>query len=216
MENLSLRERKFAKTKINITNNVIGKLAKTPFDNISIKEVCHEVEISEATFYNYFPKKTDIIDYFTSLRLYRHFWTLKQVDKDNTDPILTIKRFFEILADNIEIPVFNEIFAFYVKEQHHDNMRTDISVSEKIYAFPECEGIENLKQKNTRQFLTEQIEDAIAKKILKPDTDVYKLATILLIILYGSLIFAVTDKKNDIKTYYETQLNSTFESLKLK
>lgn len=213
MKKLSLREKKFAKTKINITFNLIEKLAHTTFDNISIKQICEDIEISEATFYNYFPKKTDIIDYYTSLKLYKHFWCLKKITKDDDTPIQKIRNFFNVWAENIQIPVFNEVFTFYHKNKQYDHMKTAISVSEKITAFPECEGIETIKTKNTVSFFTDQIEEAKKKNLLPKKTDTKKLVLILHIIMHGSAIFSQNDENNTLKDYYETQLNSTFESL---
>lgn len=216
MKKISLREKKFAKTKLNITFNVIEKLLNTSFENVSIKQVCEDVEISEATFYNYFPKKTDIIDYYTSLRLYKHFWCLKQITKEDDSPLDKIRNFFHVWAENIQIPVFNEVFTFYYKNKQYDHMKTQISVSEKIIAFPECEGIESIKTKNTVNFFAEQIEEAKQKKILDPKTDTKKLVLILHIIMHGSAIFSQNDENNSLQDYYDTQLKSTFESIILK
>lgn len=216
MTNLPLREKKFARTKISITFNVIEKLLHTSLDNISVKEICREVEISEATFFNYFPKKTDIIDYYTSLKMFKHFWVLKQKTKESDNPIETIKAFFDVIAENIRPAIFNEIFCFYFKNKQYDNMTTKISASEKIIAFPECDGIETIQKKTTTEFLSEQVAKAIKENIFKKDTDIFKTVTILHIILYGSLIYSHTDQKNSLKDYYATQLNSTFESIKQK
>lgn len=213
MDNLPLREKKFARTKVSITFYVIEKLLHTSLDSISVKEICREVEISEATFFNYFPKKTDIIDYYTSLRMFKIFWLLQKKTNQSNDPIVRIRCFFDIVAENFRPAVFNEIFCFYFKNKQYDNMNTKISASEKIIAFPECEGIETIPKKNTAEFFSHEVTAAVEKNIFKQDTDIVQIVTILHIILYGSLIYSHTDPKNSLKDYYETQLNSTFESL---
>lgn len=214
MNNLPLREKKFARTKVAITFNLIEKLLHTPFENISVKEICREVEISEATFFNYFPKKSDIIDYYTTLKMYQNFWNLKEKNKITTNPIENIKSFFAVMAESTRPTVFNEIFCFYLKNKHYDNMKCKISATEKIIAFPECKGIEELPPMTTHEFFTQELKKAINEKLINESTDVVKTVTILHIIMYGSLVFAHTDPKNDLKDYYKTQLNSTFESLK--
>ena len=50
----SLRERKYAKTKISLANAFMERLKTKRFSDIAIKEVCENVEVSEGTFYNYF------------------------------------------------------------------------------------------------------------------------------------------------------------------
>jgi AcrR family transcriptional regulator len=51
---ISLREEKYAKTKIAILNLVLEKLEKTTFDQINIADICKEIGVSKRTFFNYF------------------------------------------------------------------------------------------------------------------------------------------------------------------
>lgn len=51
---ISLREEKYARTKIAILNLVLEKLEETSFDEIRIADVCREIGVSKRTFYNYF------------------------------------------------------------------------------------------------------------------------------------------------------------------
>ncbi|NLE65671.1 MAG: TetR/AcrR family transcriptional regulator, partial [Elusimicrobia bacterium] len=60
----SLREKKFVKTKVSLMQEFMKRLKSTRFSEISIKEVCETVEVSESTFYNYFPQKVDVVCYF--------------------------------------------------------------------------------------------------------------------------------------------------------
>ena len=70
----SLREKKHARTKIAIMNAFIKRLEKTRFDDISIREICKSVEVSEGTFFNYFSEKIDIINYYSHLLFLKIFW----------------------------------------------------------------------------------------------------------------------------------------------
>lgn len=51
---ISLREEKYARTKIAIMNLVLEKLEETSFDQINIADVCREIGVSKRTFFNYF------------------------------------------------------------------------------------------------------------------------------------------------------------------
>lgn len=51
---ISLREEKYARTKIAILNLVLEKLEEASFDQISIADVCREIGVSKRTFFNYF------------------------------------------------------------------------------------------------------------------------------------------------------------------
>ena len=67
----SLRQRKFARTRLALAEAVTNHLAVAAFDTLSVKALCERVQISEATFFNYFPRKEDLIVYLDRL------WTLE-------------------------------------------------------------------------------------------------------------------------------------------
>ncbi len=58
---LSLREIKYAKTKFEIVEAAWEHLATESFETCSVKDLCKKVQISEATFFNYFPKKEQLL-----------------------------------------------------------------------------------------------------------------------------------------------------------
>lgn len=67
LEKLSLRERKFATLKLKILDSFIEKSKETKVENISVKEIAKELQISEMTFYNYFKNKKELFVYFIEL-----------------------------------------------------------------------------------------------------------------------------------------------------
>src|SRR5215210_4290457 len=68
---ISLRERKFAKTKLALLRAAVTRLEQKRLSEITVKELCEHVQVSEATFFNYFPRKDDLLHYFTRI------WTLE-------------------------------------------------------------------------------------------------------------------------------------------
>ena len=63
IEQYPLRERKHAQTKVDLGKAFFNELCKTGFYNVSIKKVCQIANVSEGTFFNYFPQKVDILCY---------------------------------------------------------------------------------------------------------------------------------------------------------
>jgi hypothetical protein len=57
IEDIALREKKFAKTKIDLLNTFYEKLKTEKLEDISVKDLCMETNISYKTFFNYFSKK---------------------------------------------------------------------------------------------------------------------------------------------------------------
>ena len=67
----TLREKKFARTRLSLAQATTNHLEAAAFETLSVKALCERVQISEATFFNYFPRKEDLIVYLD------HLWTLE-------------------------------------------------------------------------------------------------------------------------------------------
>jgi len=98
VKDYSLRQIKHAKTRIAIMDAFIKRLEKTRFDDIAIREICKSVEISEGTFFNYFPQKIDIVNYYVSLMFIEVIWKMRK-DAPSNEYINTINTFFAIMAE---------------------------------------------------------------------------------------------------------------------
>ena len=59
---------------------------------MSIKEICEEVQISEGTFFNYFPKKNDILNYFIALWSIEVKFYINELDQEK--PLEAIENAF--------------------------------------------------------------------------------------------------------------------------
>lgn len=67
LENFPLKERKFARTRMNLIFGLLQLLESRSYDDIKIIELCQFAEISEPTFYNYFPEKDDLILHYIQI-----------------------------------------------------------------------------------------------------------------------------------------------------
>jgi len=94
---LSLREKKYATQKLKILDTFDEKLKTKVLADISVKEICKELEISEMTFFNYFGSKKEVLVYYIEL------WSLEMQEliKD-AKPIEAIYLIFEQTAKTIE------------------------------------------------------------------------------------------------------------------
>lgn len=96
---LPLRERKHARTKLALVNAAIQRLEATPLEEVTVNALCDDVEISEATFFNYFAKKGDLLDYYVQL------WTLEitwQIRQSNQQGLAAIDTFFALAATRFQ------------------------------------------------------------------------------------------------------------------
>src|SRR5579862_3458949 len=58
---LGLRERKKQRTRQLIADTAWGLFSERGFDEVPVAEVAREAEVSEATVFNYFPTKEDLV-----------------------------------------------------------------------------------------------------------------------------------------------------------
>jgi AcrR family transcriptional regulator len=171
---LSLRERKHAQTKIALAEAVMERLKTKRLKDISVKEVCETIPVSEVTFYNYFPRKTDVLVYILKLWHLNMGWHLKQWETEKSN-IEIIEAFFDFAAREIgQYPwVMNDTLAFFLQKRG-DVCFEDISVAEKLLAFPELKGIEEIslpRNPKEKPMLDKYIDRAIAKGELSEETD---------------------------------------------
>ena len=97
LSQLSLREKKQATLKLKILDTFDEKLKTKALADISVKEIAHDLEISEMTFFNYFGSKKEVLIYFIEL------WSLEmQLCIEGIEPIKAIYRIFEETAIMIE------------------------------------------------------------------------------------------------------------------
>ena len=136
----SLREKKYAKTKIALAKAFIERLKTTKFSDISIKEVCEGVEVSEGTFFNYFPQKIDVAYYYQQIVGLKISYELKKnAEKMNSRQL--IEFLFDRIAEEMEQPyLFYELISLFTGEKKRPGVIATITPAEKYYAHPDCPG----------------------------------------------------------------------------
>jgi AcrR family transcriptional regulator len=214
-EEYSLRERKHAKTKIAIMDAFIKRLEKTRFDDISIREICKSVEVSEGTFFNYFAEKIDIIDYYSSLLFLKIFWkTQNEVPAGKY--LAAIESVFKNVATELNnINIIYQIISAIIMQRERPKA-TLISDSEKHFAFPYYKEIEDIPVVFIDTFLEKCLKEAVKNGELPKKTNVDDVLVSLLTILGGTLL---ATKFTNIKSqayHYMRQLNLLWKGLGVK
>ena len=207
-----LREKKHAKTKLALTESFTKRMELEEYDAISIKEVCQQVEVSEATFFNYFPKKIDVIIYFHHLFFLKLYWRLEH-ESQTQDPLQRIMKLLDYLADDIPEPnVFFKFIGVYLKDRQCKDAMVEISDAEKYYAYPDLAGIEAIKPANMDSYLQELIERAIAQKMIKPAVGKDEVWRAVHTILIGTPM-SCKENFSELKESYQKQLTWLWQSL---
>ena len=189
IHDVSLRERKFAQTKVSLAWAFRERLREKRLQDISVKEVCDTLPISEVTFYKYFPEKTDVLVYLLQLWHYEAVWRLRRWEREKTN-LEVIEAWFKFGEEQLEAypAATGEILSFIMKEKGRLKF-SEISVAELLFAYPDLEGIEKIEVPaghDDRCFMLPYLYRAIEHGELPTGTDMEMVADMLDAIFIGS------------------------------
>jgi AcrR family transcriptional regulator len=213
---LPLRQRKFARTKLGLLDAAIRLLDMHPWEEIRVRDLCAEVEISEASFFNYFPQKSDLLVYFIQLWSLEMAWHADRLAR-RAGGLAAIEEVFVLTARRVvkHPNLIAEIIAFQARAKSRPVLG-EISFAERRQAFPRLDGIENVKARDLGQVVLPLLEQAIAAGELPRKLD--RAAALLGV---ASVFFGVpvSLRFHDIRTIgaaYRGQLRILWEGLRLQ
>ena len=218
IQTISLRERKYAQTKVALAQQFMERMRTKRLAEISVKEVCETIPISEVTFYNYFPEKTDIFIYIMHIWHVEMLWKLAQWEKDKSN-IEIIETWFEAVCQEVEdYPVaMSEVLSF-IAQQRGEVIFPPMSVAEKMLAFPNYEGIEAFEVRDRHckedSMLKPYLERAVASGELPKDADVEEAHRMLDVIFLGGLMTLHDQEPGVLRSIYRTMLQLLWHGLK--
>jgi len=211
----SLREKKHAKTKIALARAFLKRLKSTRFPDISIKEVCSAVEISESTFYNYFPNKIELARYIERLVLLKIAWEVQQKEHQ-LEPFEMIEYAFDLMAIEIGQPfLFYEIVSLYTAERVKFKEGQALTKAEKYFAFPGCNDIEKVEVVIIENLFSELIDKAQKKGIISKKVKANDILINLMAILIGVPLTTKMEDFDKIGSLYRNQLVLLWKAVKI-
>ena len=181
----SLRERKFAKTRLALAEAVTNHLEAACFDSLSVKSLCERVQISEATFFNYFPKKEDLIVYLDRLWTLELNWYGRQAAQQGQG-LAVIEALFRYTS--IQIQKKPGLMAEIIAHEALSRVRRagpEITAAERMMAFSDLDGIAELSDESLEGLLRSSLESAIASGDLPENTAISAAMVGLVSIFYG-------------------------------
>lgn len=204
----SLREKKYAKTKLELTRAFIRRMENQSFEDISVKEVCEEVMVSEGTFFNYFPSKIDVIYYFTQLH---HLYTKCEALRLAKPGVFLdrVDKIFEITARNFPNPrLVYEIISAVVREKT-EPAKIEVSRAEKYFAYPDCEGIMEAEDDTIllHEFIKECLRLAVDNGEFTGEVDIQEICLSMKTLIVGLPLAVKYENYGSIKEHYGNQLN---------
>ena len=212
----SLRERKYAKNKLSLMRAFIERLKTQRFEEISISELCADLDVAEGTFFNYFPRKIDVIRYFTDLASAHIIWQTEQRINKKTYLDMIDNIFYclgEEIANNTNL--IYEIISASIGQKQAMDQRTKITKAEKHFAFPECAGIEDIRPPSMlfEGYFEEVIKKAVKNKELPQTTNIRTTVLFLNMLMAGLPLAIKKEKLKDIKSVNREMLELLWKAL---
>lgn len=218
INDLPLRERKHALTKFALLDVVITKLRDKPLAEISVAKICKIVPISEVTFYNYFSKKSDLINYFMQLWSIDLLWHIKK--RNIEEGLGLIEEILEFTANTVEeIPnVMAEIIIMVAQNRNEIKFQLLSHAEHLIYSkkhnYPEI-----IPERNLDAIIIPSLQIASEQGNLPKDVDVNAVYHSILSILYGVPIAVLyttsSDTSQKIRSQYRKQIRNLWQILGL-
>ena len=200
-----LRERKFARTRLKLAQALVKRLQQASLEEIVVRDLCDDVEISEATFFNYFPRKLDLLDYYTQLWMLELNWKCRNSDRSG---LAAVGLSFELMGKAFQgqSGVMGEIIARQALQREKPEP-VEIGLAERMIAFPEHEGIEGLPVGGIDKVWLPALEQAIRSTELPPNSHMPTLMVGLASIFYGLPLVLKQSNVAAIPSMYAQQLN---------
>jgi AcrR family transcriptional regulator len=150
-----------------------------------VAELCDAVPISEASFFNYFPRKADLLVYYVQLWSLEVAWHSRRRSAA-TGALAGIEEIFALTGRRIaeHRGVMVEIIAEQVQMTGPPDF-PDVSLAERLLAFPELAGIEEETAMGVEELFPPLLDRAIECGELPPDTDRAAVLEALLAIFFG-------------------------------
>lgn len=210
----TLRERKYARTKLGLMEAALARLQERPLEEVTVRELCEAAEVSEATFFNYFGKKTDILTYYMQLWSLELAWHL-QAGPEAPRGLAAVSALFRRAAERIQARpgVMSEIIAYAARQRTRDQPPA-IGPAERRIAFPDLAGIDALEPRGMDVLLAQYVQQAIDTGELPANAHLRSILLALVTIFYGVPLALAHSSPQAIASSYQLQLNQTWAGVR--
>ena len=211
----SLQERDYARTKLTLLRVAIAKIHTRPLAEISVKEICKTVPVPEMAFYTCFPRKTDLLIYYFQVIGLEAAWYLRHALKHKTC-LEMVEESFDFLARKLaaEPLMMTEALAYLGQERQRPDFEP-LSKAERLLAFPNLIGIEELDVKDTRieTLIEPYLEQAIQQGELPRNLDLDTIVLICMSIFVGFVMNLHLTEPKRIRPLCRRQLRLLWKAL---
>ncbi|MEB2311165.1 MAG: TetR/AcrR family transcriptional regulator [Sorangiineae bacterium] len=216
----TLRERKFARTKLALLSTAVERLKEKPLSEITVKELCESVRVSEATFFNYFKKKDDLLHYFIQI------WTLDVTLRareavGSSAGLAFVEQVFDLTAQHLaEHPrMMQEIIGHMALEPRPAPCTREcegITLAECLQAFPTVDCVESLPDIRLENLWKPHLERAVELGELPVTLQLDQALLALVSTFFGVPLWLCSGAPERVRTAYREQLDLIWAGLRAR
>jgi len=211
---LPLRQRKFAQTKLGLLHAATAEMSRTPFDLIRVKDLCRKIGISDASFFNYFEKKNDLIAYFIYVWALEMGWHAERLAA-RQGGLAAVEKIFSLTAQKArEQPGLLEEIIAQQARIHERATVTKITLAERLLAFPDLDGIDGISASGLHELLPPLLERAIAKGELPRTIDRKTAMIAIASVFFGTPVTLRSAGQAELEARYRKQLQIIWKGLR--
>lgn len=184
---IPLRARKRARTRIALVEALLNRLAHHSLEEIQVSELAADAEISQATFFNYFPTKADLLTHFIQL------WSLqvgdlaRTVEAEHDSALAAIEALLVSTAEQTSAAprVMLEIIVHQARNLP-GTWPHPIEPAERMLFLPDAEHVEDLPDTGLGGIIPDLLTKAAKRGELPQSTNIEQLS-----LAVGSAFFGV-------------------------
>jgi len=211
---LPLRQRKFAQTKLGLLNAATDEMNRMPFELILVKNLCRAAGISDASFFNYFQKKVDLIIYYIGLWSLEMGWHAGRVAATRGG-LAAVEEIFALTARRAarQPRLMAEIIVQQAR-MSEPKKPAEITPAERLLAFPDLEGIEEVGASGLEQLLPPLLERAVRSGDLPRSMDRDAAMIAIASVFFGTPVTVRSFGMDTLESWYRKQLNIVWKGLR--
>jgi len=209
MSDLPLRERKYASTKASLMDALISRLSNQTLEEINVKDICEEVQVSTTTFFNYFPTKPHAIGYRIQLWSIETIYEMRQQLVNGKKQLDTIRFVFESAAEvEQQAPgLMREIVIFHASQKLDF---TPLTIAEYAHHFPNKPNITDIEAYGVNNMIESALIAAQQADEIAGDMDIEALTGILLGIFFLTPVLLLQRPDSSVQDAYRRELDILF------
>jgi AcrR family transcriptional regulator len=204
-----LRERKAAQTKVALMSAFLGMLETRRMEEISVKEVCDAIPVSEVTFYNYFPRKQDVIAFHMRLWCVRVQW---QSASAGLRGLAAMRQIYQAMAEDLtERPHLLMEAVSFLSSPQEDIQPTEAEV---WVAIPGMMGVRGFRSVPLPELIGDRLEESRELGELPSSIDIGMWLPAALTIFFGVPMSIRHAPGRSLAEEYSRQLDVLLESMR--